>query len=34
MSKTHIQVDGERFLINGKLTYSEIEAAIPIHMVF
>jgi len=29
MSKTHIQVDGERFLINGKLTYSEIEGSNP-----
>ena len=28
MGKTHVSVQGESFLINGKLTYSEIEHSI------
>ncbi len=29
MAKTHLTIEGEKFLINGKLTYSEIEGTRP-----
>ena len=29
MAKTHLNIEGEKFLINGKLTYSEINGARP-----
>ena len=29
MGKTHVNIQGESFLINGKLTYSEIESSNP-----
>ena len=29
MTKTHLTIEGEKFLINGNLTYSEIDGTKP-----